>query len=72
MWTYWNIAVVAIICIVTVKLIIPRLNIKDIAKMFVKAIYWPVKLVSDKAVDAIDGFNAEVDKLVKGKAKKKS
>jgi hypothetical protein len=67
MWNYWNILIVMVICIVTVKLVIPKLNLKNFAKLFVKVIYWPVK----RFEKACEGFDKEVNSLVKNTKVKK-
>jgi len=43
MWTWTNIAIVAVICIVTVKWILPRLNWRTGIRVFVKLVWRPAR-----------------------------
>ena len=49
-WDLWNILVVALICAVTVKFILPRLTLRNIIKTAVKVVVYPFTRTTKKAI----------------------
>jgi len=59
-WDVWNVVVVMLICIATVKFLIPRITIKRFAKLIVHCAYWPIKkLISAIRSEVKESINEE-------------